>query len=300
MTNYLTFSIVILTMSEFNLERVLGAFPSPWDDRHYRVPLATMENIEKLPEEFSLLDWVKRPLDSQGNIGSCVGHCGDEVYSDLYYKLYGEYINFSAGWLYARSRHYANIPPHMQGSTNLGLMKALHKEGVTTEECATTDTVYPFTIEPCEDAYEIASAYMIESYHYVNKTPADMRAAMYGLIKGFPEKTPLVAAFPVYESFKDSYDDGVVPMPEKGEKLLGGHSSPLFGYRKDKSWENPGSWGSSIGDKGVFYLPENYPFYDVWLIKLKVGEPPNPEPKKSLICQLLEALQGYFGCEGGE
>lgn len=289
----------------FDLEKRLGAFPSPWDDRNrvYSVPLATTDLIEQLPEEYiDLLAWAKKPYNDQGNIGSCVGHDGDIVYSAEWFADHPlDCIDFSAGWLYDRSRFWANIfDPNMEGSTNLGLMKAMQKDGVTTEECAPTDTVKPFTINPCSEAYNIASDYKICSYHYVNKTPLDMKAAMYGLIEGFSDSSPLVSAFPVYSSFKDAYDDGVVPLPTFGEALLGGHSSPLFGWKKiggEEYWVNVGSWGNDIGDDGKFYLPINYPFYDVWRIKL--GQPEEPSNARWM-CQLFDALKKYFGCNGGE
>jgi hypothetical protein len=35
------------------IEKRLGAFPSPWQDSHYRVPLATVAAIEQTPEEYT-------------------------------------------------------------------------------------------------------------------------------------------------------------------------------------------------------------------------------------------------------
>ena len=75
----------------------------------------------------------------------------------------------------------------------------------------------------------------------------------------------------------------------------------MFGWKKidgEYYWVNVNSWGEDIGDNGLFYLPIDYPFYDVWL--MKIGRAPQPEPQKSLVCQLLEALSGYFNCKGGE
>lgn len=244
-------------------------------------------NLEVDPEHTYIVDSIA--------VHNCVGHCGDTVMSLLHNKD-GIYDSLSAGWLYSRSRYWANVPPHLEGSTNLGLMKALTKEGATTEECAPTDNVAPFTMYACGAAYEIAKNYRIASYHFVNRNPSDMKAAMYGLIPGFPEQTALVTAFPVYESFYEGIETGIVPMPKSGERLLGGHSSPLAGWfniEGESRWINVGSWGEDAGDAGLFYLPMDYPFYDVELIKR--GEP--PEPKKGFICQLLEGLTNYFGCE---
>ena len=88
--------------------------------------------------------------------------------------------------------------------------------------------------------------------------------APYKMPDGTQGKIPLVSAFPVYESFKDAYDDGIVSMPEPGDRLLGGHSSCIVGWKiiDDKEYfVNLNSWGSEIGDGGLFYLPIDYSFY---------------------------------------
>lgn len=254
------------------IEKRLGAFPSPWDNLRYRVPSPTPLQLEEIPEEYSGLEKYQ-VIGDQGNIGSCVGWCGEKVIEVTNHLLDLERDDLSAGWLYFRSRHYANIPDYMEGSTNLGLMKALHKEGATTEECAPTDNQAPFDINPCINAYEIAENYAIDSYWMVNKEVGDMKAAIWGLTHEAPYtmpdgtqgKIPLVTAYPVYESYKEGYDDGVVPLPLPGEKLLGGHSSCVAGWTKTH-WINYNSWGTDVGDEGKFYLPFGYPFYDVWII----------------------------------
>lgn len=294
---------------DFNLEKRLGAFPSPWDNRNYRVPLAKMTDVDKLPEEYlELIQYLFTPLNDQGNVGSCVGHDGDTTFSTLHFKKEGITVDFSAGWLYWRSRYWANIfDPNIEGSTNLGLMKAMYNDGIAKEETVKTDTKSPFEITVPDSAWDEANNHKIASYHFVNRNPLDMKSAMYGLIDGF-ESAPLISAYPVYESFKQSYDDGIVPFPSSGERFLGGHSSCLIGWKKinDKEyWVNANSWGKIGGTenirgtstRGFFYLPIDYPFYDVELIKLGEQE---PEPKpKSLMCQLLEGLMNLFGCECG-
>jgi len=279
----------------FNLASRLGAYPSPWDKRHFRIPQVTRAQVAEIPTEYDeLLDWAPTNVDKdQGNIGSCVGWDGNFImemtntlllhHAELSNRrdlLQYVLLDLSAGWLYHWSRYYANIPDWVEGSTNLGLMKALNKKGAATEECVPTDTQAPWDgINPCEEAEEQAAAHAIDSYWMVNPNPNDIKAAIYGLTHEAPYKMPdgtqgkipLVSAFPVYESFSEGYDDGIVPMPKQGERLLGGHSSPIIGWNlidDGKYWINFGSWGEDIGDKGLFYLPEDYPFYqnDFWLI----------------------------------
>lgn len=273
-----------MTFEDGFIESRLGAFPSPWDDLRYRVRSPTATELAEVPEEYSGLE-PYQIIGDQGNVGSCVGWCGEKVIEITNHLLDLVADDLSAGWLYHRSRHWANVPPYVEGSTNLGLMKALNKEGATTEECAPTDTEAPFDINPCVDAYEIAEDYAIDSYWMVNKEIGDMKAAIWGITHEAPYKMPdgtqgkipLVTAYPVYESFKDGYDDGMVPMPLSGEKLLGGHSSCIAGWTKTH-WINYNSWGTDKGDEGKFYLPFGYPFYDIWIIHNGPPTEPTPSP----------------------
>lgn len=284
------------------LESRLGAFPSPWDVRHYRVNRVTLAQMVEIPGEYDELlqygpteDWP-----DQGDIGSCVGQDGAIVMEitntllEAHAKSHPELLRYvafdlSAGWLYHWSRHYANVPDYVEGSTNLGLMKALNKKGTATEDDCPTDNVAPWDgIQPAEGAEERAVEYAIDSYWNVNPNPNDVKAAIFGLTHRFPYempdgsrgKGPLVSAYPVYESFLEAFDEGVVPMPEEGERFLGGHSSAIVGWRKidgEEYWINFNSWGSDKGDGGLFYLPRDYPFYsgDFWLIH---NGPPTEEP----------------------
>ena len=68
--------------------------------------------------------------------------------------------------------------------------------------------------------------------------------------------------FTVYESFESQEvaKTGVVPLPSRGEKTLGGHEVLLVGYLKDQP--NYGlvrnSWGDGWGLGGYFLMPWAY------------------------------------------
>ena len=279
----------------FDLKSVLGAIPSPWDIKHYRVPRATLLMATELPVNMSdLRSYTPSPFPYQGDIGSCVGWDGDNVMEITNRLEDKEIVKLSAGWLYYRSRYYAKVPDYQEGSTNLGLMQALNREGATTEICAPTDIESPFTIDYCTEAYEIAKNYAIDEYWMVNPNPSDIKAAIMGwtheanykMPDGSLGKIPLVSAYPVYKSYYEAFDNGgVVPMPKQNEKPLGGHSSTLIGWKEiddGSHFDNLNSWGKDKGDNGHFYIPEEYPFYpfDFWLIHN--GLPTNiPDPTPS-------------------
>jgi C1A family cysteine protease len=88
---------------------------------------------------------------------------------------------------------------------------------------------------------------------------------------------PVVFGFAVHESFESDEvaHTGVMPMPEPGEALLGGHAVLAVGY--DDTAQHlivRNSWGASWGQAGYFTMPYAYAFSasasDFWVI-LKVS-----------------------------
>lgn len=85
------------------------------------------------------------------------------------------------------------------------------------------------------------------------------------------DKKPIVFGFSVYESFEaqTTMDTGIVPMPEAGEQLLGGHCVLAVGHDDTKKMpgaSTPGailcrnSWSPDVYGKlqGHFWLPYDY------------------------------------------
>lgn len=74
------------------------------------------------------------------------------------------------------------------------------------------------------------------------------------------ENTPVAIGAVVYPSFLQTDGSGVVPMPSANERAgdpLGGHEFLAIGY-KPGFIECENSWGTEWGDKGFFYLPNDY------------------------------------------
>lgn len=310
----------------FDLEKRLGAIPSIWNDKNFRVRQPFLKEVADLPKEYEGL-YEFAPTETwpdQGNIGSCVGWDGSivmEITNTLLF-LYAQkthrpellkYIQFdlSAGWLYYWSREFSEppVPPWQEGSTNKGLMRALNHKGTALEGDVSTDTVSPWDgITYSEADEQRALQYAIDSYWMVSPLPTDIKAAIYGITHeapykmpdGTPGKIPLISAYPVYESFKQSYEDGIVPMPFAGEPFLGGHSSAIIGWKiidDVEYWINFNSWGSDVGDEGLFYIPTSYPCYPADWFLIHNGPhspPPDPEPSPCNVGATWAKIQNFF------
>jgi len=286
------------------LKKRLGAIPSEPDYRDFRLTSPTLEQTYELPDEYvELLNYTPSPHPDQGNIGSCVGWCGSIVMeiTNTLLKEYAERenrpellryvaVDLSAGWLYYWSRKFANIAPNVQGSTNKGLMKALNHKGTALEVDVPTQVKGPWMGIRYDVAdEERALEYAIDSYYKPQwGITREIKAAIYGLTHEAPYqmpdgshgKVPLVSAYPVYDSFKEAYDNGIVPMPKEGDKLLGGHSSCILGWKvidDEMYWINFNSWGDDVGDEGLFYIPRHYLFFTDWFL-VHNGPPASPPP----------------------
>lgn len=287
---------------------------SKWDIRNYRFASPTEEQVRELPDEFDGLAAYLSSYD-QGSIGTCVGWAGKMTREASELLLSFAEMTLSAFWLYIKSREKSipPVPPHIEGSTCLGLMRALHKIGATTEKCCPTPTKHPIPkLNACDNAEKFAEKFKIASYWSVATNPNDMRWAIFGKRDQpyDPDWMPLIVAIPIYDSFLDGGWSGVVPMPKADDQLLGAHCTIYTGwtiqnnldtydgpkpkFRDSRHWINHGSWGRR-GDRGRFYIPEGYPIYEAWTIVLPGGEP-RPKPWwVRLWDAFIQWLRRWFG-----
>ena len=112
----------------------------------------------------------------------------------------------------------------------------------------------------------------VTSYMRVPQTQAQIQQC---LADGYP----VVFGFTVYESFESDVvaRTGVVPMPGKREKVLGGHAVVCVGYdRSKKAFLVRNSWGTSWGQGGYFWMPfayltNNNLADDLWTVRMIKG-----------------------------
>jgi C1A family cysteine protease len=182
----------------------------------------------------------------------------------------GKYVDGSRLFLYKTTRNLLR----QNGDTGAFLrttMAALVFFGVPPEEYWPYN-VNEFDLEPPAFCYAFAQNYQTIQYLRLDP-PGASKAGLLKAIKAYlAAGVPSMFGFTVYNSISQAADNGRIPFPQPGEKVLGGHAVVAVGY-DDKmkiANTNPGgnqttgalllrnSWGGEWGEKGCGWLPYEY------------------------------------------
>lgn len=225
--------------------RRYGWRPSLHDDRDHAADLA-FEGA--LPPSVDLRGRMPAVYD-QGQLGSCTANAVAACVEYLF-KQHGEDFMPSRLWIYYWERSYeGTLGQGDTGAYGRDGFKVAHKLGVPPE------TDFPYDIARFQDppptqAQADAGQRKIPNYKAVRRHESDLKAALaYG--------QPVAFGFTVYESFEAIGSDGIMPLPRRGESILGGHEVTIVGYEHG-SLICRNSWGPDWGDGGHFYMPMRF------------------------------------------
>lgn len=191
------------------------------------------------------------PVYDQGHLGSCTANAIAAAHElDQMKQPGGSTFVPSRLGIYYGERKIEGTVSQDSGAMIRDGMKVINSEGVVSE------TLWPYIVakfaqKPPAAYYAEAAKHQSILYQRVVPTIDAIKAA---LAAGYP----VVFGFKVYASFESQSvaKTGIVPVPKKGEQLLGGHAVCAVGYDDAKGWlivRN--SWGPGWGDKGYFYFP---------------------------------------------
>jgi C1A family cysteine protease len=225
--------------------------PSRGDFRDHRYNLTV--KAATLPPMVDMRDIYPRIFD-QGEIGSCTanaaaGAVGFERAKQGMYRY-----NASRLFIYYNERIIEGSVNYDSGAQIRDSINVLYKQGACREHLWLYD-VSEYKKKPTGECYSTALNFVIKEYLKINNSSLnDLKNC---LADGFA----FIYGFTVYESFesKEVAKTGLVPMPQKHEKVLGGHAVMCVGYDdEEKVFICRNSWGKAWGDKGHFYIPYDY------------------------------------------
>jgi C1A family cysteine protease len=193
------------------------------------------------------------PVVDQGQLGSCTANGVEGAVGYDMRKQALPFFPLSRLFEYYNSRALEGTVKQDAGATIRDAMKALAANGY----CPETDWPYvvnKFATKPPAKAYTDALKHRPIQYQAVVQSLGQIEAC---LASGLP----IVFGFDVYASFESDAvaKTGIVPMPKKGEALLGGHCVVLCGYSHTaQTFLVRNSWGASWGQKGYCVFPYAY------------------------------------------
>ncbi|RMF94469.1 MAG: cysteine protease [Candidatus Schekmanbacteria bacterium] len=222
----------------------------------------------KLPSSVDLRQWCS-PVEDQESLGSCTAHAGVGIVEYFERRAFGKYIDASRLFLYKTTRNLLK----WTGDTGAFLrttMGALVLFGVPPEE------YWPYNIadfdkEPPAFCYAFAQQYQAIRY-FRHDPPGTDACTLMNRIKLFLAfGIPAMFGFTVYSSIYQANNDGLIPYPCHGERILGGHAVVAVGYDDNLEIKNKNcnektkgaylirnSWGTNWGNSGYGWLPYQY------------------------------------------
>ena len=193
------------------------------------------------------------PVYDQGQLGSCTANAIGAAYEFNQLKQGLKDFMPSRLFIYYNERDIEGTVDSDSGAMIRDGVKSIAKLGVCSEK-RWPYNVAKFKTRPSATAYKEALTHQAIVYRRITNRLHQMQAC---LASGYP----FVFGFTVYESFESEEvaKTGEVPLPPRGEQVLGEHAVMAVGY--DDSQQRfivRNSWGPDWALDGYFTMPYGY------------------------------------------
>jgi C1A family cysteine protease len=201
------------------------------------------------------------PVFDQGQVGACTANATAAAFqydASLDGNLTGP---LSRLWIYYQERRLeGSLSDGDAGARGSDAFKVAQHVGIPAE------TYWPYDISTYQGPPPEA-AVRDENFYRLTKPYATPPLTRHSFKQIFSNQQTIAFGFVVYESFESSAvaRTGVVPMPKRGEAILGGHEVLAIGYLKSapdyvlvrNSWGSRklGSRGWGLNGSGYFLMP---------------------------------------------
>lgn len=241
----------------------LGARPDVLDIRDYPMRLAAPA---ALPSQVDLRPMMP-PVGDQKTIGSCTAWASTAAWRAELMRQGQPDMEPSELATYFWTRRLEGTTRSDAGASIRDAIKVLATVG------AAPEALWPYDISkvfktPTPDVRKAAKKHLALQYQAVPQTAQGIKSA---LAAGYV----VVIGVSVYESFESlgATRTGIIQMPSRGEKLLGGHALGLVGYEDAyQHYVFRNSWSADWGNAGYGYFPAAYVespklASDLWIVQ---------------------------------
>lgn len=239
-------------------EHAYGYIHDHYDPRDYLFALhPVMAAAPKVlpPSTGNRQRWVM-PIRDQGQLGSCTGFGTTSALTITEQNAGKPQVLLSALMQYFDERVLEGSVNQDAGAQIRDGIKCLAQQGVATEAQWPYD-ISRYTMPPPPAVVAEAAAHKAAAYHRVT----GVRQAKVALAAGMP----VIIGFTVYASFEGNWAvPGHMPMPARGEQILGGHCVHIEDYVDDPAVPGGGyfvvanQWGTGWQANGWFFMPYAY------------------------------------------
>ena len=223
----------------------LGCIRDKFDQRDYL--MRAYLPLIKLPKK---IDWTPKmsPVRDQGQEGTCVGFAATTGMKEYQEKVdYQKLVMLSPRFLYSECKKIDGMP-WLEGTTIRAAMGVLKVKGVCQEK------FWPYQPlkknKPLSGASSNAKKFRILTYARILDLD-ELRMSL-------ATKGPAVLGIEVFKGMLKT-KTGIVPLPKKGERSIGGHAICAVGYDDEKELiKFKNSWSEKWGQVGYGFLPYAY------------------------------------------
>jgi len=201
------------------------------------------------------------PVENQGSYNSCTTFGIIGLMEFLEIKEKRQFVDLSHLFLFRAEHAAEGTLGKNEGAAIIDGIKCVETYGVCTEE------LWPyvdanFDVNPPPMCYADALTRKVIATMYISSVE-DVKDC---IASGYP----VTCGIEVHESLESDYvaSTGIIPIPQPGEQILGGHCIVVVGFLEEKQcWIVRNSWGPNWGDNGYCYLPYAYQLQDCFTIR---------------------------------
>ncbi|MFA6328488.1 MAG: C1 family peptidase [Candidatus Micrarchaeia archaeon] len=246
-----------------------GWLPDLPDARDYTKDTPAVQKLLKSPSSVPKTVDLRAfcpPICNQGQIGSCTANAAAALLEYNLRRAQGKDTPTSRMFIYKCTRDLM-MAKGDSGAYIRTTMGSLALFGAPPEKYWGYDE--DIDRAPPAFCYSFAQNYQAISYFRLDEKsvgiPVKDKSAILTEIKStLAQELPVMFGFQVYESIRDA-NDGKIPYPARGEKVIGGHAVLCVGYDDNLAigastgaFLIRNSWGEAWGEKGYGWLPYDY------------------------------------------